>query len=485
MAANLALDTLGAEASADGYNYTRVPAQAIDGESSTGWEAADNTAGHWLAVDLGQPAEIEQIYLWQSATASAQVGQLAIAYSLNGTDWTTFYVETQNKQQAITVDFNAITARFWRVTSTTNEGGKWWVYTFAVNGQWPTSHSLTPLPIPVDSSIEDVIQHVWDEYYQDTFTALDSLFPTWDYNPMDCWHIAFHVFVAKMGLISIERTTYPVATDGTDLSAVEAALDDIAGDVYTTYTAMTSLIGTPTDDLATDIDGLVDRIGNVVTAGVAATSDDIENAHTATDALITNLDGDLVSHHNNNIQLHADTRSAAQSYANTAGAATTAAIAALLALDAALPLALQAEHDATQVAIATLYDAEEALSDLLQAVSGLSSAASGGFPGLANVTLGTPVVVTAPTYLDGPLDGVLITVNTAPAGQSKQVSGGVDRYKGLGWVSFKSDAGFFEPLQTLQNSLALFEPTGIISPSGVTVFVKAGSSLTVTPYTKD
>lgn len=120
-------------------------------------------------------------------------------------------------------------------------------------------------------------------------------------------------------------------------------------------------------------------------------------------------------------------------------------------------------------------------------LAALGDAPSGGggnlYPGSSNITLGDPTVVTGPTILAGPMDGLLWIVNTVPNGQSAQPCAGRIRYKGLGWVAFMAEGDECEALQALQFNEGLLKPMHMMTATNAAIYCKSGSNITVRPYT--
>lgn len=78
------------------------------------------------------------------------------------------------------------------------------------------------------------------------------------------------------------------------------------------------------------------------------------------------------------------------------------------------------------------------------------------WPGIDAVTLGTPVVITGPTVVDGPMDGLLWETTTAPAGRSRFSVGGNEYAYHAGSLAFVSDNGDIEPYQYIGWDAGLF-----------------------------
>lgn len=128
----------------------------------------------------------------------------------------------------------------------------------------------------------------------------------------------------------------------------------------------------------------------------------------------------------------------------------------------------------------------EGVQTVLAALAALQTSASAPvYPGAANITVGSTASVTGHTTINGTMDGILWTVNSVPPGQSHQPAGARMRYKGLGWIAFKSDGGELEQRQNLELDLGIAVPKSMQHAGGVVIYVKPGSDVDVTPYTND
>jgi hypothetical protein len=104
------------------------------------------------------------------------------------------------------------------------------------------------------------------------------------------------------------------------------------------------------------------------------------------------------------------------------------------------------------------------------------------WPGLANVTLGTPVALTSDLTVDGPLDGLIVSITTPPTGLGKFTFGGFTAYYKVGEVSFVSDNGEAEPWQYLAFDQALYCPKAMSRAASASLRVLAGAAGTATPW---
>jgi hypothetical protein len=123
---NLALNQ---PVTASGYTQNYVPANAVDGNTSTYWESTDNDFPQWFQVDLGSPISIGSIvmYLPPSTAWATRTQTITIAGSTNGTTYTTIvgsanYTFNPATGNTVTVTFNATSVRYLMLTFTANTG---------------------------------------------------------------------------------------------------------------------------------------------------------------------------------------------------------------------------------------------------------------------------------------------------------------------------------------------------------------------------
>jgi hypothetical protein len=111
---------------ASGYTQSYVPANAVDGNTSTYWESTDNAFPQWFQVDLGSPVSISEIVVdlpplssWQTRTQTIE-----IQGSTDGSTYTTIEPATgytfTSPQNTVTITFPATTARYLKLTFTAN-----------------------------------------------------------------------------------------------------------------------------------------------------------------------------------------------------------------------------------------------------------------------------------------------------------------------------------------------------------------------------
>ncbi len=123
---NLALNQ---PVSASGYTQAYVPANAVDGNTSSYWESTDNAFPQWLQVDLGASKSISRIVmdLPPSSAWGTRTQTILIQGSTDGGTYTTLvgsqgYTFDPNTGNTATVTFTANTVRYVKLTFTANTG---------------------------------------------------------------------------------------------------------------------------------------------------------------------------------------------------------------------------------------------------------------------------------------------------------------------------------------------------------------------------
>ena len=144
---------------------------------------------------------------------------------------------------------------------------------------------------------------------------------------------------------------------------------------------------------------------------------------------------------------------------------------------------INANTDTRATAINANVDAAETA--ILNAIAAIPPAEEQGnfYPGASGVSLGSPTVISGAALISGPMHGVLVSITATPSGQSTQGAEGNTKYKGLGWLCFRSADGYGEPKQPLEISLGILKPMTLLQAASVAVYCKPGSSVTITPYT--
>lgn len=105
------------------------------------------------------------------------------------------------------------------------------------------------------------------------------------------------------------------------------------------------------------------------------------------------------------------------------------------------------------------------------------------WPGLAGVTLGAPVEVTESQIIDGPMDGINLTVDAVDAGTGKWGITGRWSYYRAGYVQFINDGGGVETIQYMGSDEQTFCPHSMQRAASVLIFLSHATQVTVTPWT--
>ncbi|MFE0464910.1 glycosyl hydrolase family 28-related protein [Kitasatospora sp. NPDC058965] len=120
---------LGQPATAGGSTQSFVPANAVDGNTSTYWESTDNAFPQWFQVDLGAPATIGRVVMdLPPATAwGTRTQSILLQGSTDGTTYTTLvpaqgYTFNPATGNTASASFTAASVRFLKLTFTANTG---------------------------------------------------------------------------------------------------------------------------------------------------------------------------------------------------------------------------------------------------------------------------------------------------------------------------------------------------------------------------
>jgi F5/8 type C domain/Abnormal spindle-like microcephaly-assoc'd, ASPM-SPD-2-Hydin len=123
---NLALNQ---PATASGYTQTYVPANAVDGNTSTYWESTDNDFPQWLQVDLGSTQSFSSIVLDlpPSTAWSTRTQTLSILGSNDDSTFTTIvasagYTFNPSTGNTVTITFPSVSYRYVQLDFTANTG---------------------------------------------------------------------------------------------------------------------------------------------------------------------------------------------------------------------------------------------------------------------------------------------------------------------------------------------------------------------------
>ena len=123
---NLALNQ---PVTASGYTQGYVPANAVDGNTSTYWESTDNAFPQWFQVDLGAATNVGRIVmdLPPSTAWGTRTQTITVQGSTDGTSYTTLaasagYTFNPATGNTATITFPATTDRYIKLTFTANTG---------------------------------------------------------------------------------------------------------------------------------------------------------------------------------------------------------------------------------------------------------------------------------------------------------------------------------------------------------------------------
>src|SRR6185312_3903029 len=112
---NLALNK---SVSSSGYTQTYTPANAVDGNTSSYWESADNAFPQWFQVDLGSTVSVGRIVLDLPPSASwgARTQTILIQGSTDGSTYSTVaatanYTFDPSTGNTVTVTFSSASVR--------------------------------------------------------------------------------------------------------------------------------------------------------------------------------------------------------------------------------------------------------------------------------------------------------------------------------------------------------------------------------------
>lgn len=104
------------------------------------------------------------------------------------------------------------------------------------------------------------------------------------------------------------------------------------------------------------------------------------------------------------------------------------------------------------------------------------------WPGLALVTMGSPVGIAAQLTVDGPMDGVEIIITAVSSSKPNVPYDTQNAYKFIGAIAFVDDNGDVEPYQQLSFANALYCPKFMTRATSVVVRADASVVGTVTPW---
>lgn len=105
------------------------------------------------------------------------------------------------------------------------------------------------------------------------------------------------------------------------------------------------------------------------------------------------------------------------------------------------------------------------------------------WPGLANVTLGTPVAIAGTMRVEAVMDGCLVDITTPPTGTGKRLLGTSYYDYGVGEAAFENDDGYLEMWQYLGFRTMLLVPKTMVQASAIQFRLLGGAEGTLTPWT--
>jgi hypothetical protein len=108
------------------------------------------------------------------------------------------------------------------------------------------------------------------------------------------------------------------------------------------------------------------------------------------------------------------------------------------------------------------------------------------WPGLANVTKGTPVAFSGPDSIEAEMDGAIINLTVVPSGHGGGENG-LDRpyYWRIGWYAFADDDGHIEQPRWLTTDELVTTPLHILRPTAIVISCPNGVEGVVTPWTSE
>jgi len=104
------------------------------------------------------------------------------------------------------------------------------------------------------------------------------------------------------------------------------------------------------------------------------------------------------------------------------------------------------------------------------------------WPGLALVTLGTPVALSPGLTITEPMHGVLVELTSVPSVRGFYEYDDLKGWLNVGSLTFITDNGDAEPFQGLSFALAVYTPKSMAEAAGVKVRAGSGVAGTVTPW---
>lgn len=104
------------------------------------------------------------------------------------------------------------------------------------------------------------------------------------------------------------------------------------------------------------------------------------------------------------------------------------------------------------------------------------------WPGLANVTLGSPVAVATSVSIDVPMHGILVAFTAIPPGRSAIHYGDQDAWPKVAFLTFGSDGDDYEYQQTVSWESGVYLPKTMVQASHLRFNALPGVVGTITPF---
>jgi hypothetical protein len=104
------------------------------------------------------------------------------------------------------------------------------------------------------------------------------------------------------------------------------------------------------------------------------------------------------------------------------------------------------------------------------------------WPGLSAVTLGTPVDLADTVTVEGPMDGVIVSLTSVPTTRGHYVYGDLTAWLNIGALTFVDDNGQAEVHQPLNFTGQVYCPKSMVHAGSCKLRVGAGVVGTVTPW---
>lgn len=275
------------------------------------------------------------------------------------------------------------------------------------------------------------------------------------------------------------------ALTGSGTDSLDSILNLLGGDPFASHqTILTEIRGLPAADLSEALDAIAALRGDDVATVAALVA--------AMDALRTNNNYTLGTV-KQWIDALPQTEAAVSAAAVVAlivalaaavptGGASVAAVAVAAGAGPILDLATLVEVATLVASVADLLTSVGEIRDLLD--TGVSGGTVGGpvWPGADNVDYGTEVSLSDGLVIDGPLDGLVIHIATAPAKTGRYGFGDVNSWTHAGGVIFCTDAGDYERAQPIGLDDQVLVPTTMAHAASAIIRLGAGFTGTVTPW---